>query len=335
MAILAGLVLCAGAIGASIGGDLSVLCLPANDPSTASTGPVASSSHGPIGNWSAAQVANAATIVAVGARLGVPSRGRVVAVATAMQESSLTNLSGGDRDSLGLFQQRPSQGWGTPEQILDPEYASQQFYRHLLAVPGWQDMSVNDAAQAVQRSATPNAFGKWEADAVAVVTAVSGGGISDCGDAVGVFGWIAPVKAEIVSGFRTGARPNHQGVDLGAARRTPIRAAAAGVVSRMRCNVPAGHSCDVDGSPTLGGCGWYVDITHPGNVITRYCHMLTRPYVAEGQTVAAGQVIGIVGSSGNSSGPHLHFETHLGSAAAADAVDPVPFMKTRGAPLGP
>jgi hypothetical protein len=104
------------------------------------------------------QLANAALIIAVGHQLGVPAPGQVIALATALQESDLTNLPHGDRDSLGLFQQRPSQGWGTPSQILNPTYATTQFYRHLLAIPGWQHLSLTAAAQAIQRSAFPNAY---------------------------------------------------------------------------------------------------------------------------------------------------------------------------------
>src|SRR5262249_32064705 len=130
-------------------------------------------------------------------------------------------------------------------------------------------------------------------------------------------------------------RPTHDGVDLGAPRGTPIRAATAGTVIVVRCNVtPASHGCDVDGSPSILGCGWYVDIMHAGGIVTRYCHMLSSPSVHEGQSVAAGQVIGAVGSSGHSSGPHLHYEVHVGDRSAATATDPVPFMAARKAPLG-
>lgn len=100
----------------------------------------------------AEQIPHARTIVATGIALKVPERGQVVALATAIQESRLRNLTYGDRDSLGLFQQRPSQGWGTPEQIRDPVYASTKFYKGLLEVKGWQQMTITQAAQAVQLS---------------------------------------------------------------------------------------------------------------------------------------------------------------------------------------
>nr|WP_245870909.1 hypothetical protein [Asanoa hainanensis] len=122
----------------------------------------------------AAQMANAATITAVGVRRKIPERGVVVALATALQESKLENLPGGDRDSLGLFQQRPSQGWGKPEQIRDPRYAAGKFYSGLKKVRGWQDMRVTDAAQAVQRSAYPEAYEKWSDEAGVLAAALLG-----------------------------------------------------------------------------------------------------------------------------------------------------------------
>ncbi|MFE0025122.1 C40 family peptidase [Amycolatopsis sp. NPDC059021] len=120
------------------------------------------------------QMGNAATIVAVGKQRGVPEPGWVVAIAAAMQESQLRNLPYGDRDSLGLFQQRPSMGWGTPQQITAPTYAAIKFFEHLTATPNWQKMSVNDAAQAVQGSGFPNAYAQHEDKARAIVAAVSG-----------------------------------------------------------------------------------------------------------------------------------------------------------------
>jgi hypothetical protein len=121
------------------------------------------------------QLQHASTINAVGLSRGIPERGRIIAVATAYQESSLRNRPDGDRDSVGLFQQRPSQGWGSAEQIQDPIYASNKFYDALLEVQGWQDMSLTDAAQAVQYSAYPDAYAKWEPQATTLVLALSGG----------------------------------------------------------------------------------------------------------------------------------------------------------------
>jgi murein DD-endopeptidase MepM/ murein hydrolase activator NlpD len=145
--------------------------------------------------------------------------------------------------------------------------------------------------------------------------------------------WMLPVVASIVSGYRTGDRPSHDGVDLGAARNTPIHAVAAGRVIRVVCNVST-NNCDVDGNRSLTGCGWYAEIQHAGGWVTRYCHMVRRPSVNVGQTVTEGQVIGYVGTSGSSSGPHLHFEVHGAAPAThANAQNPVPFMRTRGVTL--
>jgi Cell wall-associated hydrolases (invasion-associated proteins) len=125
-----------------------------------------------IGRLSAEQLVNARTIVDVGRAMGVPARGRTVALATALQESTLRNLDHGDRDSLGLFQQRPSMGWGTPAQVRDPEYAARKFYEALLRVDGWEALPVTVAAQRVQRSAFPSAYAKWEGNAAALVSAL-------------------------------------------------------------------------------------------------------------------------------------------------------------------
>jgi N-acetylmuramoyl-L-alanine amidase len=120
--------------------------------------------------------ANAKTIIKVGKSLGANDYALVIALSAAMQESSLRNLNYGDRDSLGLFQQRPSTGWGTPAQVTDTTYASRLFFggpsnpnagitRGLLEIPGWQSMTVTQAAQAVQQSAYPDAYAKWETSA--------------------------------------------------------------------------------------------------------------------------------------------------------------------------
>lgn len=120
------------------------------------------------------QAANAGTIAAVGARRGLPDHAVTVALATALQESKLRNLPYGDLDSVGLFQQRPSQGWGTPEQLLDPVYAASAFYDRLTKVPGWQTRPVAEAAQAVQRSADGSAYAGWEPVAQLLARALTG-----------------------------------------------------------------------------------------------------------------------------------------------------------------
>lgn len=120
------------------------------------------------------QAGNAATIAAVGLRLGMPDHAVTVAVATALQESKLVNLSSGDRDSAGLFQQRPSQGWGTYAQVTDPVYASTAFYEHLRRLPDWRTLSVTEAAQQVQHSGAPDAYAQWESEARAVAVALVG-----------------------------------------------------------------------------------------------------------------------------------------------------------------
>lgn len=129
------------------------------------------------------QAANAALIAAVAVRRELPPRAATIALAAALQESKLLNLEHGDRDSLGLFQQRPSQGWGTRRQILNPVYAANAFYDALERVPGYADMDVGAAAQAVQRSAYPEAYDKHEADARALASALTGetsGGAFSC-----------------------------------------------------------------------------------------------------------------------------------------------------------
>jgi hypothetical protein len=120
------------------------------------------------------QAQNATTIAAVAFKLGLPDHAVTVGLATALRESRLENLTYGDLDSLGLFQQRPSQGWGTPAQILDPVYAATAFYQHLEQVPGWETMAVTDAAQTVQHSATPLAYAPYESEARAVAAALTG-----------------------------------------------------------------------------------------------------------------------------------------------------------------
>jgi hypothetical protein len=120
----------------------------------------------------ATQLRNVRTIVEVAQQLKLPPRAAVIAVATAQQESELINMRGGDRDSVGLFQQRPSMGWGSYSEVHDPTYAAKQFYASLTAIPGWQHLPLTVAAQTVQSSAFGWAYARWEATAAQLVAQV-------------------------------------------------------------------------------------------------------------------------------------------------------------------
>ena len=150
-------------------------------PAAAAPAAVASPASAP--GLDAEQIGNAQLIIRVGRELGVSDRGLQVALATAMQESWLRNLDWGDRDSLGLFQQRPSTGWGTPEEVRDPIRATKVFFggpsdpngnrtRGLLDYPGWENLSLAEAAQAVQVSAHPDRYARWEAPAASWLAAL-------------------------------------------------------------------------------------------------------------------------------------------------------------------
>lgn len=141
----------------------------------------------PVTGLTQAQMNNAAVIVRVAQERGLPRRAMLVAMMTGMQESSLRNLanrsvpasldrphegSGENFDSVGVFQQRPSQGWGTVTQLMNPRYAADAFYERLLTVSDWESKSLGDAAQAVQRSAVPDAYAEHEERMIEVVDAL-------------------------------------------------------------------------------------------------------------------------------------------------------------------
>ncbi|MDO3685158.1 peptidase M23 [Micromonospora sp. C28ISP2-4] len=143
----------------------------------------------PVAGLDRTQMNNAKKIVQAGKEMGMPRRALVIAVATAMQESTLLNYASGvlpesqsyphqaigwDHDSVGLFQQRPSSGWGTVEQLMDPEYATKAFLSALAEIPGWQNLPLSVAAQAVQISAFPDAYAQHEWRAGEVVAEILG-----------------------------------------------------------------------------------------------------------------------------------------------------------------
>ena len=250
------------------------------------------------------QIRNANIIASVGRSMGASNRDIVISLMTAMQESTLRNLNYGDRDSLGLFQQRPSQGWGTPAQVTNPEYASRKFFESLFRVQNRNSMPLTLAAQAVQRSAFPYAYANWQTMAEALAGAMG----SDPNQLAG-FGMFARMAASSM-GAGTGRymRPTsgpvtseygmrwgklHDGIDIGAPEGTPIQATDSGRV------ISAGWN--------NGGFGYWTLIDHGSGMISGYAHQ-SRVAVGNGQAVGKGQVIGYVGNTGYSTGPHLHFQ---------------------------
>jgi hypothetical protein len=164
----------------SVIGGGSGACGPAAAPTTDSSGQPAHTEK-----WDTDQLTIAATIIEVGVTKGIASWGQTIALAVAMQESRLRNLpylgDDNDHDSIGVFQQRPSQGWGTPAQLADPAYQAGRFYDKLKTVTGWQTMPLTEAAQAVQVSEYGDAYAKWTNEATRLVEQYGTGEIAlDC-----------------------------------------------------------------------------------------------------------------------------------------------------------
>jgi hypothetical protein len=170
--------LLAGAVAAVVASPLLLVGLAMSGAAADDPAPCVPAPASQVADLDSEQARNAGVIVTVGQAAAVPAFGLQIALATAMQESSLRNLPYGDRDSLGLFQQRPSAGWGSAAQVQDPVYAAQAFFggptgpnsgqpAGLLDIDGWQDMHLTVAAQAVQRSAFPHAYARWESAAAA------------------------------------------------------------------------------------------------------------------------------------------------------------------------
>ncbi|MFY1620609.1 peptidase M23 [Micromonospora sp. WMMD736] len=169
----------------------SVSATPADPdatPRTRKVAPAKPTRPAPVAGLDRTQMENAEAIVRTGRKMGIPRRGLVIAVATAMQESNLYNVASGvlpesqdyphqgvgwDHDSVGLFQQRSSSGWGPVGRLMDPEFATRQFLTALEQVPGWQQMRLTDAAQAVQVSAYPEYYQQHEWRATRVVDAIA------------------------------------------------------------------------------------------------------------------------------------------------------------------
>lgn len=272
------------------------------------------------------EIARAADEVATD--MSMPGQAVLLILMTGLQESGLRNIDYGDRDSIGWLQQRPSQGWGTVEQIMDPAYGARQFYETLRRVPGWVDMPYWQAADAVQRSAFPEYYSRHEERARTIAATIGadltreGEPYADnlqgppapaeenpaCGDDVAELtadGWThpAPEMVRLTSRFgeiRSGY--THQGDDLAAPADTPVYAAADGVATHVSCSPWKGRSeCNIlldHGTDTAGS-----------HIQTLYVHMFPDGVLVEqGHTVTAGEKIALVGNNGNSFGYHLHLE---------------------------
>lgn len=306
------------------------------------------------------QLTHAATIITVGGQAdGVGRPGVVIALMAALTESSLRMLAntgtypesgdypndgkGSDHDSLGLFQMRPQSGWGTVAELMDPNYQSRAFYggptgpnypspRGLLDIPGWQQLDPGEAAQAVEVSAYPDRYQNYQPVAETILTALTrpapasgGGGVVVVPETTRVafplpegswvrtsaFGWRTdPVTFE---------QAFHSGSDYGAADGTPIYAVADGIVVR------AGYT---------GSWGGLIIVEHTvggERIASYYAHMWEQGiHVTEGMTVTAGQHIGDVGSSGKSTGAHLHLEIRPGGQGQP-AIDAGQWLTDHGA----
>ncbi|WP_294181277.1 M23 family metallopeptidase [uncultured Schumannella sp.] len=313
------------------------------------------------------QLTHAATIIMIGGGIeGIGRPGVEIALMAALSESTLRMLAntgaypesgnypndgnGSDHDSLGLFQMRPQSGWGTVAELMDPQYQARAFFggptgpnypspRGLLDIPGWQQMDPGEAAQAVEVSAYPDRYRNFEPVAEAILSALAGasGGRGEAGPA-GVVVAAGPVaqSARVVfplpegtwvltSSFGprihpiTGEASFHTGTDFAAPDGTPILAAADGTVTVAEFS---------------GGYGGLIVIEHQINgvtVATAYAHMWQHSiHVSRGDRVVAGQHIGDVGSSGNSTGPHLHFEVRPGGTNG-EAIDAAAWLNDHNA----
>ncbi len=309
------------------------------------------------------QLTHAATIIETGSGIdGVSRDGLVIALMAALTESTLRMLSntsaypesanypndgdGGDHDSLGLFQMRPQSGWGTVAELMDPVYQAEAFFggptgpnhpspRGLLDIPGWEDMDKGEAAQAVEVSAYPDRYRNYEPVAEAILSTLTTTTAAG-GDAVPVVQAARPESSRVVFpvpegtwvltseyGPRvhpiTGEDSFHTGTDFAAPDGTPLLAAADGAVTVAEFS---------------GGYGGLIVIEHTiggQTVATAYAHMWEHGiHVAPGDQVVAGQHIGDIGSSGNSTGPHLHFEVRIGGTNG-EHTDPAAWLNSHDA----
>lgn len=310
------------------------------------------------------QLTHAATIITVGSQTdGITRDAMKIALMAALTESTLRMLAntgtypesgdypndgnGSDHDSFGLFQMRPQSGWGTVKELMDPEYQAKAFYggptgpnypspRGLFDIPGWETMGFGEVAQSVEVSAYPDRYDNYEPVAEKILTTLTTGSAPASQSTAQATPAAVTASIKVVFplpkgtwvqtddfGPRndpiTGEATTHSGLDLAAPDGTPILAAADGTVT------------DAEYS---GGYGGLIVIEHQldgGTVATAYAHMWQHGiHVQAGDKVIAGQHIGDVGSSGHSTGPHLHFEVRPGGTNSP-AVDPAAWLNDHDA----
>lgn len=339
-----------------------------------------------VGSYDKKQLKNAAVIINEAKEAGLKQQGAIIGLMTGMQESSLRVLAndgaweykeptrvmtreqwnearkvviksldlphegvGHAWDALGIMQQRPSAGWGSVEQIMNPSYAAKKFFEGLKKVPNWESLPYELAAEKVQVSGQPDNYANQRADAEMLYAALQGAKVEvskdkesyakceDGGDTrkpdakdsydgkVSDSGWVFPVKKISMIQYNYGeyrGQYPHAGEDFSAPKDTPIFAAADGQVIRASC---AKADLVVGRSP----CQIQIDHGKSGKtrITTLYVHMYQSGVLVKvGQEVKAGDQIGKVGTNGNSTGYHLHFEVWLNKALQ----NPVTFLKEHG-----
>lgn len=284
-------------------------------------------SAGEVAGYEGEQLTNAVAIMNAATSLGLGVRGQQIGVMTAMEESTLQNLTYGDNavnpdgsiaDSIGLFQQQGS--WGSLDERLDPSTAARLFFERMATLPGWETMEPADVAHAIQVNDRADRYEAHWTEAVEVVHALTG--LGNCTTAaVSAGGGALPATDVVTSsyGWRvdpiSGERKFHRGLDFSGGCGAPIYAAANGVVTRIF-------------EDDFGA--WIIEVDHGDGAIAWYVHMYTSGiHVTEGQALTAGQQIGAQGSSGYSTGCHLHFEVRVDG----QTVSPLEWLAARGVQL--
>ncbi len=307
--------------------------------------------------WDHKQREIAGLIIGIGRERGFSERDIKIALMVAMQEAKLRNPEvATDHDSLGAYQQRPSQGWGTPQQIINPVYAINKFYDVMAKIVDRNKMELLEVALAVQNPSRKaylnpkNYFPGWEDEAdvllagssVAVPVANAQRVAAMCGENPAdreviqvAGGWQLPLHGDyrLTSGFgsridpHTGKEALHDGLDFAANAGTPLYIAADGIVIESR--------------RMQDGGGWgHTIVTDHGGIKTRYAHMQNVPILKPGMRVKGGDRIGELGATGKSTGPHLHFAVYTGGTivqrssgpvyTGGEAVDPMKFLRNKG-----